>query len=90
VKIIEAMSVGKTVISTTVGAEGIDYTDGVDILIADTPEDFVRQIKRCLEDDDFCTTIGRNAFNLVATHYNNELLTKKLLSFYDALLDRDE
>lgn len=89
VKIIEAMSVGKTVISTSIGAEGIDYTNGKDILIADTPDEFVKQIKRCLDDDEFCTQIGKNAYDLVANHYNNELLTKKLLAFYDKLLDKD-
>ena len=89
VKIIEAMSVGKTVISTTIGAEGIDYTDGKNILIADTPEEFVTQIKRCVEDNEFCSNIGKNAYDLVANHYNNELLTKKLIGFYDKLLEKD-
>ncbi len=90
VKIIEAMSVGKTVISTTIGAEGIDYTDGVNILIADTPEDFARQIKRCVEDDDFCAAIGKNACELVAKRYDNFSLTKALLQFYNRMLDKDK
>lgn len=89
VKIIEAMSVGKTVISTTIGAEGIDYTNEENILIADTPDEFVKQIKRCVEDNEFCSQIGKNAYDLVATHYNNELLTKKLLEFYSKLLKKD-
>ena len=89
VKIIEAMSVGKTVISTTIGAEGIDYTNEENILIADTPDEFVKQIKRCVEDNEFCSQIGKNAYDLVATHYNNELLTKKLLEFYIKLLKKD-
>lgn len=89
VKIIEAMSVGKTVISTTIGAEGIDYTNDENILIADTPNEFVKQIKRCLDDDDFCTQVGKNAYDLVATHYNNDLLTKKLIAFYTKLLEKD-
>ena len=90
VKIIEAMSVGKTVISTSIGAEGIDYTDGKNILIANTPDEFVKQIKRCLEDDEFCSQIGRNAYDLVANHYNNDLLTKKLISFYSKLIEKDK
>ena len=90
VKIIEAMSVGKTVISTTIGAEGIDYTNDKNILIADTPNEFVKQIKRCLDDDDFCTQVGKNAYDLVATHYNNDLLTKKLIAFYTKLLEKDK
>ena len=89
VKIIEAMSVGKTVISTTIGAEGIEYTDGKNILIADTPDEFVMQIKRCVADDEFCAEIGKNAYDLVANNYNNELLTQKLLTFYNKLIEKD-
>ena len=89
VKIIEAMSVGKTVISTSIGAEGIEYTDGKNILIADTPDEFVKQIKRCLADDEFCTEIGKNASELVANSYNNKLLTKKLITFYNKLIEKD-
>ena len=89
VKIIEAMSVGKTVISTTIGAEGIEYTDGKNILIADTPDEFVMQIKRCIADDEFCAEIGKNAYDLVANNYNNELLTQKLLTFYNKLIEKD-
>lgn len=89
VKIIEAMSVGKTVISTAIGAEGIEYVDGENILIANTPDEFVKQIKRCLSDDEFCAEIGKNASDLVANKYNNKLLTKKLLTFYDELIEKD-
>ena len=83
------MSVGKTVISTTIGAEGIEYTDGKNILIADTPDEFVMQIKRCVADDEFCAEIGKNAYDLVANNYNNELLTQKLLTFYNKLIEKD-
>ena len=88
VKIIEAMSVGKTVITTTVGARGIDYTDGVDLLIADTPEDFARQVRRCIDDQDFCDSVGRAAAHLVAEHYNTSTLTKELLEFYKTRLEK--
>ncbi|MBR1849945.1 MAG: glycosyltransferase [Bacteroidales bacterium] len=86
VKIIEAMSAGKTVISTTIGAQGILCTDGVDILIADTPEQFAQQVKRCLDNPQFCQTIGHNAYNLVATQYDNRQLASRLANLYHTLL----
>ena len=88
VKIIEAMSVGKTVISTTVGAAGINYTDGKDLLIADTPEAFAQQIARCLNDEEFCQQVGRNAFDLIAHEYDNRRLTQRLTDFYTTLLGK--
>ena len=90
VKIIEAMSIGKPVVTTTIGAQGIDYTDGENLLIADTPADFVRQISRCVNDKDFCQRIGQNAFNLIATHYDNDALAQRLISFYEQLLAKEK
>lgn len=88
VKIIEAMSMGKTVITTTVGAQGIDYTDGVDILIADTPQQFADQVKRCLDDDVFCRSVGQAAARLIASQYNIGLLSDRLIDFYNKRLEK--
>ena len=86
IKIIEAMSMGKPVVSTTVGASGIDYTDGKDLLIADTPEEFVRQLHRLTEDPEFYNSVGENARKLVETKYSQEATTKRLVEFYETLL----
>lgn len=83
VKIIEAMSAGKVVISTAIGAEGIHYTDGENLLIADTPEAFVQQIRRCIDSPELCRTIGHNAYSLIAEEYGIEGLTQKMLAFYN-------
>lgn len=82
VKIIEAMSVGKAVVTTTVGAQGIDYTDGENLLIADTPEEFAHQIKRLIEDKEYCRQVGEAAARLVATEYDQRKLTERLMEFY--------
>ena len=87
VKIIEAMSIGKTVITTTVGAQGIDYINGENILIADTPEQFAQQIKHCLDDDDFCNRVGEAAARLVADQYNEQKLATQLIDFYNKRLE---
>jgi len=81
VKIIEAMSAGKTVVTTRTGAQGIDARDGEHLLIADTAEDFVRHIRHCIDDDAFCRSIGQNAYRLIAQEYNTTTLTHKLISF---------
>ena len=88
VKIIEAMSVGKVVVTTTVGAQGIDYTDGENLLIADTPTDFARQIKRCLDDSDYCRKVGEAAAQLIKEQYDGQKLTTELLQFYNKRLEK--
>lgn len=89
VKIIEAMSAGKVVITTSVGAEGIKYTNGHDLLIADTPSQFVEQIERCVSDREYCSAVGRNAFSLIASEYGNERLTERVLQFYNKISDHE-
>ena len=90
VKIIEAMSAGKAVVTTTVGALGIDYTDGENLLIANTPTEFARQIKRLLDDPDYCRRVGEAAARLVADQYDVHRLTERLLQFYKERIDHED
>ena len=87
VKIIEAMALGKTVISTTIGAEGIPYTDQKNILIADTKEDFAIQIKKCRDSMEFCQTIGKNAQKLARENFDCNVTAAKMILFYKRLSD---
>lgn len=48
IKIFEAMAAGKAIVSTRIGAEGLDVTDGENILLADEPEAFARAVLRLL------------------------------------------
>lgn len=88
VKIIEAMSMGKAVVTTTVGARGIEYTNGVNLLIADTPAQFATQIKRLVEDQDYCRSVGEAAARLVAEQYDVSKLTGRLLHFYAKMMEQ--
>ena len=86
VKIIEGMASGKAIVSTTVGAEGINYINNKNILIADTPDDFVSAILRLKNDKEFTKSIGLNARKLVEEEYDNNKIGKDLLTFYESLL----
>ncbi len=68
-KIYEAMAMGKAVVSTTIGAEGLPVQHGENILIADAPEDFARQTVTLLRDAGRRNQIGVAARNLVAENY---------------------
>lgn len=85
IKIIEGMAAGKTIISTTLGAEGIKYTRDRDIFIADTPDEFIRSVSGCIENKAMCETIGRNARDLILTEYNRDLIISQLLGFYQKI-----
>lgn len=86
VKIIEGMALGKTVISTSIGAEGITHEDRKNILIANSKEEFRQQIKWLLASPERILEIGNNARKLVEGYYDNESITRDLYGFYVRLL----
>jgi glycosyltransferase involved in cell wall biosynthesis len=68
-KILESMSLGCPVVSTTKGAEGIAYESGRDILIADTPQGFAETTVQLLRDPALHDRVRRAARRLVENHY---------------------
>jgi polysaccharide biosynthesis protein PslH len=86
VKIIENLSLGKCVVSTTVGAEGIGITHEQNILIADSPELFTELVVKSLTNESFRNNIARNAFTFAADNFDNNKLAKKLNDFYKKLI----
>ncbi|MDA9328872.1 glycosyltransferase family 4 protein [Flavobacteriales bacterium] len=85
IKIIEGMALGKVIISTTIGAEGIQVTNNKNILIADSPEEFSEAIIKCTSDENFCNEIGLNAQKLIVEKYSNSNLSNQLISFFNLI-----
>ena len=86
VKIIEGMALGKAIISTSVGAEGIHYTHKKDIWIANTPNEFAEAVHYFKNNPEKIIELGNNARKLVEREYTNEVIIKKLLGFYKQLI----
>ena len=70
VKILDAWAHGLPVVSTSIGAEGIKYLDGDNILIADTPAGFAEAIVRILRDDELAGQLGASGRKTVQDTYN--------------------
>ncbi len=88
VKIIEGMAMGKAVISTPIGAEGIDYTDGRDILIATSATEFAEAIIGLHDEPGRASDIGAHARALVQRLYSDRPIVEELTAFYKRLLKR--
>jgi polysaccharide biosynthesis protein PslH len=86
IKIIEGMALCKAIVTTTIGTEGIATTDGRDILIADDPGQFARNVCALVEDRNYYMEIGENARNFVEEQYDNYAITSSLTKFYQSLL----
>lgn len=84
-KILEAMSMEKPIVSTTVGAEGIAYLHGEDILIADQPENFADTVLSLMKDDARRKRMGVQARDLVCRAYDWNFVGRKLVKIYEEL-----
>ena len=69
-KIFEAMAMGKAVVSTSVGAEGLAVRSGENIVLADTPNDFAQAVISLLRDPGRRQQLGAAARTLVQEHYS--------------------
>ena len=85
VKIIQGLALGKTIVSTTIGAEGIPVENEKNILIADSPEDFISTLQRCMDNTEWCKNIGLAGRKFAEENYSNESVADKLGQFYAKL-----
>ena len=88
IKIIEGMALGKTIISTRIGAEGIHYTNGKDILIADDARSFLKAVEKCFSGKEYCEAMGKEARQLISGEHSLEMVVKKLETFYGKLMEK--
>lgn len=86
VKIVEGMAMQKCIISTSLGAEGINYENGINIIIANNQEEFYEAIKLCIADEEYCKYVGLNARKLIEDQHDVNKVTKNLVAFYDSVV----
>lgn len=84
-KILDAWAMGKAVVSSTVGCEGLDARDGENILIRDTPEDFADAIERVLTDGALRHRLGTEARRTVESQYDWEVIGRPMIARYRQL-----
>ena len=85
-KILEALAMGKAIVSTTVGAEGLDLKDGAEIFIADEPTAFADAVTRLLTDAQLRRRIGENGRSRVEQDYDWRSIGEKLHALYTKIL----
>jgi glycosyltransferase involved in cell wall biosynthesis len=86
-KIVEAMAMGKAVVSTTLGAEGIDAVPGRDLLVEDQPSTFAAAVNRLLADHEPAGRIGQSARRLAVRLYSWNGAAEALEGFYRQILE---
>jgi glycosyltransferase involved in cell wall biosynthesis len=83
-KIYECMAAGVPVISTTVGAEGLRYRDGEDILLADDPGSFANACLRLLSDEAARLRVAHNALESVRRNFSWDTVSREFESILES------
>lgn len=86
IKIIESMALGKAVVSTGIGAEGIQCENGETICIADTPEAFADGLIKLYSNPEYCRLMGKKAAALIAKQHDSDKIIAGLMAFYAEIL----
>jgi glycosyltransferase involved in cell wall biosynthesis len=77
-KIVEAAAYGRPVVSTTLGAEGLDLREGEHLLLADDPDDFAAACVELLSTPERCSRMGDAARAFVADHYDRAAIVDQV------------
>lgn len=86
-KILEALAAGKAVVTTTIGVEGLDALPGRDLLVADTPAAFAREVVRVCRDPLLRRRLGDAGRLLVESGYTWDRSVEMLDRLYHRLIE---
>jgi polysaccharide biosynthesis protein PslH len=87
VKIVEGMALGKVIISTSQGAEGLHCRHMENIIIADSVEEMVNAVEFCRNNPEKAEQIGRNARLLAENYYDMRKVGKDVAEFYNRITE---
>ena len=82
IKIIEGMALGKPIVTTPVGTEGISTTSGENIIVVTNVEGFVQSISDLIENREYFDKISKNAIEYIHENFDNLSSAGALIEFY--------
>ncbi len=85
VKNLEAMAMGVPVVTSSLGAMGLDARVGKDLLVGDTPEAFAKHINDLIESPDYRQAVGTAGRRLVEEKYGWDVLVERLEGVYSQI-----
>ena len=88
IKLLEAFGMAKAVVTTKMGASGLDIQHGVHCLIADTAEEFADACMLLLDNESLRNTIGKNAQAWVSRTHSWDVAIDDLVNLYDRASQR--
>jgi glycosyltransferase involved in cell wall biosynthesis len=82
-KVLEAMAMGKAVVSTALGCEGFDVVPDQELVVADTPSEFAAAVLALLRDPSRGERLGRAARRFAGSRYDWRIIVPRMEQVYD-------
>lgn len=82
-KILDALAMGKPIVANRIACEGIDVTDGVNVLFSETPEEYIKSISILIADSSLLSQLADNSRKLILEKYSYEVIGKELLKLLE-------
>jgi glycosyltransferase involved in cell wall biosynthesis len=87
-KILEPLALGVPVVATSMGTEGLDLTNGKEILIADGPHTFARHVVRVMKEPAYRDSLGKEGMAIIRRLYNWDTIVQSLENVYQEMADK--
>ena len=87
-KVLEGLAMGKPMVSTRLGCEGIEVRDGEHLLMEDDPQAFAQAVVRLMEDRELSARLGTAGRALVEQNYSWESIVQAMQQFHLQLLQK--
>ena len=88
VKIIEGMAMGKAIVTTPIGLEGIPGRDGKEVMVAESAEAFIIAICKLIESPELKINLGKNARLMAEEIFDNHKIGARVVHFYHDLVEK--
>lgn len=85
-KILEAMAMGKAVVTSTIGIEGIPVENGKEAVIADQPAEYAKACIDLLRNGNRAKEIGINARNFICSRFDRQIIEHKIQGYFESIL----
>lgn len=85
-KIIDAVNFGSPFVSTSIGAEGLEYKNSIDCFIADSPDEFAKRVNELIENEDLRAKFYKKSAETCEKYYSMKLLANNRMNLYNKVL----
>jgi polysaccharide biosynthesis protein PslH len=80
IKILESMALGKAIVTTSIGAEGIEAQPGTDFIVADDAQALASKTVRLLANPSIRASLGQHARQFIQTHHDADQIAQDFLA----------